>query len=114
MSKHRPDPKHLSNELAGASSFFKPSSERPARSETPPAIDPAPNELISEHHVRPGRPGRVAKRSMVRHPFELYLDQIERLRGLAQVEKEHGGVGSMSKMVRDAIDRLLEEHERQQ
>jgi hypothetical protein len=46
---------------------------------------------------------------MIRHPFELYADQLERLRQRADQEKRAGGAGSMSKMVRDAIDRLLEE-----
>lgn len=46
---------------------------------------------------------------MRRHPFEVYADQVETLRQLALEERMTGGVGSMSKMVRDAIDRLIEE-----
>ena len=46
---------------------------------------------------------------MTRHAFEVYTDQIERLRELAFRERMAGEVGSMSKMVRDAIDRLIKE-----
>ncbi len=49
---------------------------------------------------------------MIRHPFELYMDQLDRLREAAQTERQHGGAGSMSKMVRDAIDRFLAESDR--
>ena len=55
------------------------------------------------------QPVRAAKRQMIRHPFELYMDQLERLRELADEQRRSGGVGSMSRMVRDAIDRLLDE-----
>jgi hypothetical protein len=46
---------------------------------------------------------------MIRHPFELYADQLERLRERADLQKRQGEAGSMSKMVRDAIDRLLDD-----
>ena len=46
---------------------------------------------------------------MIRHPFELYQDQVEALRQLAANDRMRGGAGSMSAMVRDAIDRLIDE-----
>ncbi len=46
---------------------------------------------------------------MIRHPFELYMDQLDRLREVAQQQRQRGETGSMSKMVRDAIDRYLDE-----
>ena len=46
---------------------------------------------------------------MIRHPFELYMDQLDRLRGLAEDQRRRGEPGSMSKMVRDAIDRFIQE-----
>jgi hypothetical protein len=39
-----------------------------------------------------------------RHPFDIYQDQYEALRDLAQEERKQGGIGSMSAMVRDGID----------
>ncbi len=110
MSKHRVDPGKITNELSGASSFFKrsaPTEPAPAPNSEPIvklSEKPAP---ISEDPRTPVRGGRAVKRQMIRHPFELYLDQIERLREAAQTERRHGGAGSMSKMVRDAIDQFL-------
>ncbi len=112
MSKHRPDPDKIANELRGASSFFKradaPAPQEPARSEeiiAPPPIQSAP----PPEPAPPVRPVRPLKRQMIRHPFELYMDQLDRLRAVAEEQRQRGEAGSMSKMVRDAIDRYLNE-----
>jgi hypothetical protein len=47
------------------------------------------------------------RRTMRRHPFEIYDDQYQTLRNLSLEEKMQGGLGSMSAMVRDAIDALI-------
>ena len=39
-----------------------------------------------------------------RHPFDIYEDQDEMLRKLAVEDRMRGGTGSMSAMVREAID----------
>lgn len=39
-----------------------------------------------------------------RHPFDIYEDQLATLRQLAAEERLQGGVGSMSAMVREALD----------
>jgi hypothetical protein len=44
-----------------------------------------------------------------RHPFDIYQDQYEALQELALEERKLGGVGSMSAMVREAIDKLISE-----
>lgn len=44
------------------------------------------------------------RRIKPRHPFDIYEDQDETLRQLAVVDRMRGGSGSMSKMVREAID----------
>ncbi len=113
MSKQRPDPDKIANELRGASSFFK-------RADTPAPQDPAPSNEIAPvtppaptqdapAPVRPVRPAPPQRRQMIRHPFELYMDQLDRLREVAQQQRQRGESGSMSKMVRDAIDRYLDE-----
>lgn len=122
MSKQRPNPDKMANELAGASAFFKraPASE-PAPAQPPdtanpiahapraaPATTPGAPAMPAKQGV-PGRDGRPVRRVMIRHPFELYLDQVDRLRERADQQKRQGAPGSMSKMVRDAIDRLLDE-----
>jgi hypothetical protein len=42
-----------------------------------------------------------------RHPFDIYRDQYESLQELSLEERKQGGVGSMSAMVREAIDELI-------
>jgi hypothetical protein len=42
-----------------------------------------------------------------RHPFDIYQDQLDSLKQLAFEERMRGGVGSMSAMVREAIDDLI-------
>jgi len=42
-----------------------------------------------------------------RHPFDIYQDQYVTLQQLALEERMRGGIGSMSAMVREAIDDLI-------
>jgi hypothetical protein len=51
------------------------------------------------------------RRSLTRCSFELFKDQIDRLRRNALEEKLRGEAGSMSEMVREAIDRYLAQAE---
>jgi hypothetical protein len=44
-----------------------------------------------------------------RHPFDIYQDQYEALLQLAAEERKKGGIGSMSAMVREALDKLIAE-----
>jgi hypothetical protein len=120
MSKHRPDSDRLANELAGASAFFKRSSAQPTDPEPTPTPPVAPlsttptvpvREIEQERPARtPRTPVRPARRQMIRHPFELYMDQLDSLRDLADAQRRRGEPGSMSRMVREAIDRYLDEH----
>jgi hypothetical protein len=42
-----------------------------------------------------------------RHPFDIYQDQYDSLKQMALEERTQGGVGSMSAMVREAIDKFI-------
>lgn len=42
-----------------------------------------------------------------RHPFDIYEDQLEELKKLSLEERMQGGIGSMSAMVREAIDTFV-------
>jgi hypothetical protein len=42
-----------------------------------------------------------------RHPFDIYRDQYEALQELALEERKQGGAGSMSAMVREALDTFI-------
>ena len=55
-----------------------------------------------ERDVRPvPRTKRIMKQ---RHPFDIYHDQYDTLKQFAEEERRQGGIGSMSAMVREAID----------
>jgi hypothetical protein len=47
------------------------------------------------------------RRIITRNSFEIYEDQMDSLRQLAYTEKMQGKIGSMSAMVRDAIDTYI-------
>jgi hypothetical protein len=54
------------------------------------------------------RPVPPTKRLMKqRHPFDIYRDQYEALQELALEERKQGGAGSMSAMVREALDTFI-------
>ncbi len=60
--------------------------------------------------VPPVPPAPSQKRYMKqRHPFDIYHDQYDALKELALEDRKQGGVGSMSAMVREAIDKYIAE-----
>ena len=107
----------ITNELE-ESAFF-PSKKVPPVSPTPqPAVDTQkPVELIKpviEPNLQaPERPNARTdqrpngKRIITRNSFEIYEDQMDSLRKLSYQEKMDGKLGSMSGMVREAIDSYL-------
>ena len=60
---------------------------------------------------RPGRDGlstTTGKRKIKsRHAFDIYEDQVEALQKLSLEDRMRGGAGSMSAMVREAIDEYI-------
>jgi hypothetical protein len=63
----------------------------------------------------PPVPGVPPKRVMKeRWPVNIYHDQYESLQQLALEERKQGGMGSMSQMVREAIDKLIAERRQKQ
>jgi hypothetical protein len=65
----------------------------------------APERAFAPTTVRP-----FGKRIITRNSFEIYEDQMDSLRELSFQEKRQGKLGSMSGMVRDAIDEYLRKH----
>jgi hypothetical protein len=62
----------------------------------------------------PSVPGVPLKRKMKeRWPVNIYHDQYESLRQLADEDRRQGGMGSMSAMVREAIDKMIAERRKQ-
>jgi hypothetical protein len=100
MGKKQYDTEHLTNELAGGKSLFfdQPKREEPTRQQNPAAPERA-NARTPER--------ANGKRIITRNSFEIYEDQMDSLRERSYEEKRAGRVGSMSAMVRDAIDAFL-------
>ncbi len=81
-----------------------PSIEKPAL----PAADPARTPVPPVLPVRDVTPTMSNKRKMKqRHPFDIYNDQYEELKQLALEDRMRGGAGSMSAMVREALDDFI-------
>ena len=121
----------LHNELAGSVFFNQPvqpeqdpsptpqhgtrspqaASVQPPAAETRPAAAPAQPKPVDRDHLSPlsvrpyGR--RPVRRTSTRYAFEFYQDQIEALRSLSLEQKLQGRNGSMSEMVREAIDTYI-------
>jgi hypothetical protein len=79
--------------------------------ERPEQVQPTDRLLEPD---RGGRGDRVAPDSLTRkrkiksrHSFDVYEDQVEELQQLALDDRMRGGAGSMSAMVREAIDDYL-------
>jgi hypothetical protein len=77
----------------------------PAIEKPKPVVKP-PSPMRS---AQPGQAGSDTPRRKIkpRWPFDLYVDQIEELRKLSLEERMQGGTGSMSAMVREAIDAYI-------
>jgi hypothetical protein len=119
----------IQSELRGGSAFFpgyqgrgspiassredkKALTEDNATSQSAPAptignLKEVPNQIPERESARsPVRPN--GKRIITRNSFEIYEDQMDSLRKLSLQDKMAGKIGSMSQMVRDAIDAYLE------
>ena len=121
----------IANELRELSPFFQrrpepPAAEQAKQHSSPPPAGLPPDQAVHGHENQPSRTGSTprtartprtaslpAKRHMKRHAFEIYHDQYDSLVHLAAQERMAGGGGSMSQMIREALDRLIAERSRE-
>jgi hypothetical protein len=112
----------------GVDAFF--SSQPPAQEEKQPATQEEQEKEQTHNRASdpvlpvprvpgvlgvPPVPGVPPKRVMKeRWPVNIYHDQYESLKQLAAEERKEGGLGSMSQMVREAIDKLIAERRQKQ
>src|SRR3954470_17692036 len=100
----------IANELTGSSHFFQ---RRPPPDQTaqPPVTEvfqektqgvPVPPDGVPRTPVPPRRLIRQ------RQPFDVFEDQYRQLKQIAEAERNQGLPGSMSRMVREAIDEYLQ------
>ena len=77
----------------------------PAIEKPKPAVKPpAPGRPDQQTQTGTESPRRKIK---PRHPFDIYEDQLEELRKLSMEDRMQGGYGSMSAMVREALDTYI-------
>ena len=87
--------------------FSHASDDHASMADAPP---PGPSPEVRPPVVPSVRtPGR---RSITRYALEFFQDQIESLRGFALEEKFRGEKGSMSQMVREAVDAYIAKRNR--
>ena len=105
----------ITNELAESAFFRRPQREQPETDKPTPLPE---KSLAQENQSHQDIPERVnartpvrpnGKRIITRNSFEIYEDQMDSLRKKSLQEKMEGKLGSMSQMVRDAIDAYLKE-----
>ena len=89
----------IADELRGNSVFFPRNESKPSNPVPPVRVVPPVPSASAQTKQR-----RVMKQ---RHPFDIYQDQYESLQQLSLEERKQGGIGSMSAMVREAIDELI-------
>jgi hypothetical protein len=103
----------ITNELQ-ESAFFRP--PRREQVENSPSTPLPEKPIIQEKqpiHDEPERPNARTpvrpngKRIITRNSFEIFEDQMDSLRKISLQEKMDGRAGSMSQMVREAIDAYL-------
>jgi hypothetical protein len=70
-------------------------------------IKPEPVPPYGSTPRSPSKTEAPRRKIKQRHPFDIYQDQIDSLRELSFKEKMKGELGSMSAMVREALDNYL-------
>ena len=98
------DPSAKERQLTSSMASF-PTIEQPKQIQ-PTDLLPEPARPDRGDRGVPDSPTRKRKIKS-RHSFDVYEDQVEELQQLALDERMHGGAGSMSAMVREAIDDYL-------
>src|SRR4051794_25471044 len=107
------DTSGITNELKGASLYFKRAREEKQHAED--ASD-KPTPMHNQGGVPVPVPPYGVPRTPVpprrlirqRQPFDIFDDQYRKLKQIADDERNQGLPGSMSRMVREAIDQYLE------
>ena len=127
--KKKLDPANIVNELRGQSAFFptktplhvpeqseepreqqrqdRPQLQPEIQSSTPVPPYPVPSPSTHTPYGVPHPVPPIKRRMKQRQPFDVYEDQYETLKKIADDERAQGLPGSMSRMVREGIDMYL-------
>jgi hypothetical protein len=115
FKKARPQPEANDPQLEAAIPTAKTSDDALASNarpvDTQELAKTSSRQALHDDGVRPNAPSPVrpnGKRIITRNSFEIFEDQMDSLRKLSFQEKMDGRLGSMSNMVREAIDEYLQ------
>ena len=99
----------ITNELSGASSFFRarPATSQPAKPPVTEVFQEKPQGVPVPPYGVPRTPVPPRRAIRQRQPFDIFEDQYRELKQIAEDERGIGLPGSMSRMVREAIDAYL-------
>jgi hypothetical protein len=108
----------LASPLDGMPGIGKPPQKSKDLSPSPPAKPVAQKEQVKKVKqngtLSPVPLPETNKRSVKpRHGFDIYWDQYEALVKWSNEEKLQGGIGSMSRMVREALDDYIAKRKKQ-
>ena len=113
MSK-KLDTASITSELSEGSAFFRRTPvSQPQGNPTPPLpekvspLETQPTERPPDEAATRPSDRETGKRVLVRRGFEWYEDQLAALKRLSLREQMEGKPGSMSQMVREALDAYL-------
>ena len=111
----------IQSELRGGSAFFP--GYQGGTSPTPPAAEPREEHITPESEAKtsdtdqegvprpvPLIPKQARRPIRQRQPFDIYEDQYQSLKKIADAERGFMNGRGMSQMVREAIDNYLRDH----
>jgi len=105
-------PKQLKSTLDNMPTIEKQPVQQRVQSSTP--VNDTRTTVPPVRAVRDVRPDPAKHRKIKsRHPFDIYEDQLDTLKQLSIEDRMRGGVGSMSAMVREALDDYFDKVRRQ-
>lgn len=108
-AKEEPLLKELKSSLDNMPTIQKPNAiiNKTEPRPVPPYLVPSPGTAVPYGVSRPVPP--IKRRMKQRQPFDIYEDQYDSLKTIAEEERAQGLPGSMSRMVREGIDMYLKE-----
>ncbi len=107
--KKKIDTMALANELNQTGFFRRPTPQPEQQNDRTGEL---PNARTVEPSPERSNARTTARRKARRYSFEVYEDQIERIKRRALEDQLRGGNLNQSEIVRDAIDRLIEDARR--
>jgi hypothetical protein len=85
--------------------------KKPANQQTPKSSNALQQGKFAQNGTPSSYPSATPKKREIkrRQPFDVYQDQVDLLKKLSLKDQMNGEIGSMSRMVREALDNYLKD-----